>query len=414
MHYQAIVVSKSGKKKEITEAENRQEASKKIKNQNPTGIIISIREVSPPLVYSLKKIRSKVFVWGNGGASIQEKISVISQMAVMMDAGISMDKILDNIAKGSQNKRLKVIYESIAKEVDAGKSMSGAMRKHEGEFGGIVIAMTKLGENTGNMPHAYGELVKILEGIRGNISKFKKAIRSPIITLVAMMLAFVVLIMYVVPAFKEIFSKAGADLPFATKMLLFLEDLFSHYGLYIILVLSLFGYAIVYAYRRHHGFRYMIDKMFLSPKSYLINRIIFTSSMHRYMLVMSELVKSGIPIAGALTVASGMVENTYMKKKLLNINPNIAKGMSLSDALEQTELLENMLLQMIRAGESSGHLGEMLDKVAKYYDTKFQDIIDNLTTYIEPILLFFIACLVLLMALGIFMPMWDLGRALNG
>jgi type II secretory pathway component PulF len=136
--------------------------------------------------------------------------------------------------------------------------------------------------------------------------------------------------------------------------------------------------------------------------------------MHKYTLVLGELIKSGIPVSAALDTAVGMVENSYMKQKLEMVNVNIGRGVGISDSFAQTELFENMLLQMIRAGEASGQLDAMLDKVTEYYDMKFQDIIDNLSSYIEPIMMFFIAILVLLMALGIFMPMWDLGKAAKG
>ncbi|HIC78936.1 MAG TPA: type II secretion system F family protein, partial [Sulfurovum sp.] len=172
-------------------------------------------------------------------------------------------------------------------------------------------------------------------------------------------------------------------------------------------------YAGIHTYKNNKDFKYKVDKLLVHPKFYLINKIIFYSTMHKYPLVFGELVKSGIPVSEALDTAVNMVDNAYIKKKLLTVNANIARGISLSDAFEQTELFENMLLQMIRAGENSGQLDMMLGKVEGYYDSRFQDLIDNLAAYIEPIMLFFIAGLVLLMALGIFMPMWDLGKAVK-
>jgi len=170
---------------------------------------------------------------------------------------------------------------------------------------------------------------------------------------------------------------------------------------------------MMHTYKNSDDFKYKVDKLLVNPKFYLIHKIIFFATMHKYTLVFGELVKSGIPVSEALDTAVGMVDNLYIKKKLLTVNANIARGISLSDAFEQTELFENMLLQMIRAGESSGQLDMMLEKVEGYYDSRFQDLIDNLAAYIEPIMLFFIAGLVLLMALGIFMPMWDLGKAVK-
>ena len=116
----------------------------------------------------------------------------------------------------------------------------------------------------------------------------------------------------------------------------------------------------------------------------------------------------------ALETAVGMVDNLAIKEKLLTVNANIGRGMELSEAFKITGLYQNMLLQMIKAGEVGGQLDSMLEKVTQYYDMEFQDLIDNLAAYIEPVLLFFIAGLVLLMALGIFMPMWDLGKAVKG
>ena len=135
--------------------------------------------------------------------------------------------------------------------------------------------------------------------------------------------------------------------------------------------------------------------------------------MHKYTLVFGELVKAGIPLSEALSNAVEMVDNSYIKDKLLTVNANIGRGMGLAEAFEQTGLFENMLLQMIRAGETGGQLDQMLGKVTEYYDMRFQDLIDNLASYIEPIMMFFIAGLVLLMALGIFLPMWDLGQAVR-
>ena len=202
-------------------------------------------------------------------------------------------------------------------------------------------------------------------------------------------------------------------MPVPTQILLFLENILNNYGLYVLVVLVAMTYSLIYYYKNSKEFKYKIDKILINPKFYLIHKVIFFSTMHKYTLVFGELVKSGIPVSEALDTAVGMVDNSYIKEKLLTVNANIARGISLSDAFEQTELFENMLLQMIRAGETGGQLDMMLEKVTEYYDARFQDLIDNLSTYIEPIMMFFIAGLVLLMALGIFMPMWDLGKAVK-
>ena len=179
------------------------------------------------------------------------------------------------------------------------------------------------------------------------------------------------------------------------------------------IILFAFIFGVKFMYGNNKEFKYRMDKMLIHPKFYLINKAIFLSTMHKYNLVFGELVKAGIPVSEALETAVGMVDNAAIKEQLLTVNANIGRGMSLAEAFQITGLYENMLLQMIKAGESGGQLDAMLSKVTDYYDMRFQDLIDNLAAYIEPIMLFFIAALVLLMALGIFLPMWDLGKAVK-
>ena len=282
------------------------------------------------------------------------------------------------------------------------------------EFGHVAVAMTKLGERTGNISGAYHTLADMLENLRNNTAKFKKAIRTPMITMAAMGIAFTILIMVVVPKFKDIFDKFKTELPLPTQILLKLEWALSNYGILILAALIGTVVAIKYFYKNNRDFKMAMDKMMIHPKFYLINKAIFLSTMHKYNLVFGELVKSGIPVSEALDTAVGMVDNLAIKEQLLSVNANIGRGMSLAESFEITGLYENMLLQMIKAGEAGGQLDAMLEKVTQYYDMEFQSLIDNLAAYIEPILLFFIAGLVLLMALGIFMPMWDLGKAVKG
>ncbi|HHD75578.1 MAG TPA: type II secretion system F family protein [Campylobacterales bacterium] len=345
--------------------------------------------------------------------NIANKIAAIRQISVMTDAGISIHDAITEVAANTENPKLKKIYENIGADINAGKSIADSIEPYKEEFGHISIAMTNLGEKTGNIASAYAKLARILEDIRDNVKKFKKAIRTPLITLAAMAIAFTILIMAVVPKFKEMFEKFDSALPLPTQMLLFLENILNNYGLYVLAGIALIVFIFIRQYKRDEKFKYKVDKILVHPKFYLIHKIIFFSTMHKYTLVFGELVKSGIPVSEALDTAVDMVDNAYIKEKLLTVNANIARGISLSDAFEQTELFENMLLQMIRAGETGGQLDAMLGKVTEYYDSRFQDIIDNLAAYIEPIMLFFIAGLVLLMALGIFMPMWDLGKAVK-
>ncbi len=415
MRYYKVTVLERGKKRyEIVEAENRISAIRKLKQKLPSSVmVVKAEETTKPLEQTIaemfaslrKSVRSKV--------PMNDKISTIRQIAVMTDAGIAINDTLEDVAENTHNQRLKEIYTKINNDINAGNSLSNAMENYAEEFGHVALAMTKLGERTGNISEAYHKLADILENIRDNTAKFKKAIRTPLITLAAMGIAFTILIMVVVPKFKDIFAKFKTELPLPTQILLKLEWAFNNYGLLILFIIIAGIFLLKFFYRSNYDFKYRVDKLMIHPKFYLINKAVFLSTMHKYNLVFGELVRSGIPVSEALETAVGMVDNLAIKEELLNVNKNIERGMSLAEAFELTGLYENMLLQMIKAGEAGGQLDAMLAKVTQYYDMQFQDLIDNLAAYIEPIMLFFIAGLVLLMALGIFLPMWDLGKAVK-
>jgi general secretion pathway protein F/MSHA biogenesis protein MshG len=216
---------------------------------------------------------------------------------------------------------------------------------------------------------------------------------------------------YVVPKFKEIFEKLGAELPAPTKVLLFLEHAINTYGLFI-----LAGIIAVVVYHKHmyknsDEYKRKADEYYL--KIYLIGNLIFYASMSRFMLIFTELVRAGIPIADALDTAVLTIDNEQIKEKLSIVKTQVERGSNLTDAFNETGLFEGMLIQMIKAGEAGGALDAMLEKVSDYYKEKFNNIIDNLSSYIEPILIGFIAGMVLMLALGIFMPMWDMASAVK-
>lgn len=413
-YFNVTILSKGKKRIELVKATSKMAAIKIAKQNNPNEGVQKAIEVAAPMnsqvsdfVVTLKKsFEPKI--------NINNKISAIRQIAVMTDAGISIHDAINEVALNTENPKLKEIYTSMGNDINSGKSIADSIEPYKEEFGHVAIAMTKLGEQTGNIAGSYNKLANILENIRDNIKKFKKAIRTPLITLVAMAIAFTIMIMVVVPKFKAMFEKFQADLPIPTQILLWLENILNNYGLYVMGALAGSIFLLLYYYKNNQKFKYQIDKLLVHPKFYLIHKVVFFSTMHKYTLVFGELVQSGIPVSEALDTAVGMVDNAYIKEKLLTVNANISRGISLSDAFAETGLFENMLLQMIRAGEAGGQLDAMLQKVTDYYDTRFQDLIDNLASYIEPVMLFFIAGLVLLLALGIFMPMWDLGKAVKG
>lgn len=336
-------------------------------------------------------------------------IGAINQLAVMTNAGLSLNDSLIDIAKATNDPALKRILESLGGSINAGNSLSTSVKEYRYELGNLTIAMIELGEKTGQISDALTTLATMLEEIRDNVKKFKKSMAYPRNVMVAMAIAFSVLLTQVVPKFKTIFSKLGADLPLPTLILQSLSDGLVNYGVEILTIIvgsyMVFNYAIAH----YDTVKYKFHWFLLHVK--IIKGIILYATLSRFTLVFTELVRAGIPIVESLDTAISMIDNMVLKRKLLTLKTDVEKGLSLNEAFQGTGLFENMIIQMVTAGETGGQLDAMLGKVSDYYKMKFDTIIDTLQDAIEPIMLFIIAAMVILLALGIFMPMWGIADA---
>jgi general secretion pathway protein F len=410
MSYFEVTVQAKGKKlKHGVHADSKEEALQ-IAKVKYRGIVIRAVPATIPFEEQLQQ------TWKNIKESVVKKkitqdalIAAVTQLAVMTNAGLSIHDSLSDIADSTADEKLKEILGNIAENIDSGRSLADAAEEYRYEFGNLTIAMIQLGEQTGNLSEALYTLAEMLEEVRNNIKKFKKAMAYPRNVMVAMAIAFSILLTYVVPKFERIFNKLGADLPIPTLILMTLSDFLRNYGLEIILGVIIFVFVFKYLVKNSDNFRYKYHQFILKTK--IIKDIAFYSTISRFMLVFTELIRAGIPIAEALDTTIEMVDNMVLQRKLQTVRNDISKGMSLVEAFERTGLLENMILQMVKAGEAGGQLDTMLGKVSDYYKMKFDAVIDTLQEAIEPIMLFIIAAMVILLALGIFMPMWDIGNA---
>jgi len=329
----------------------------------------------------------------------------------MTNAGISIHDSLSEIALATDDQALKHVFTKLADDINSGHSLSNSMENFRFELGNLTIAMVQLGEKTGNLDEALYALANMLEEIRSNFIKFKKAMAYPRNVMIAMAIAFTILISFVVPKFKSIFEQLNTELPLPTQILLTLEHLFNNYGPYVLIALFLAFMAFKYLINNYKHIRFAWHQFLL--KTYLIKNIIKFSTLSRFTLVFSELVRAGIPIAEALETSISMIDNLPLKQKLSSVRLTVEKGGTLNTGLLETKLFENMIIQMVRAGEDSGTLDAMMQKVAEYYKMRFDAIIDGLSDAIEPIMLVIIASMVILLALGIFLPIWGLGSAVG-
>jgi len=411
-YFIATVLTKGKREENGLYAEDRKEAMNYAKLKY-SGIIIKVVEGKEPLEDQFKRFKNDLLKNFKKKKIKQDSlIAAIRQLAVMTNAGISIHDSIKEIAEATDDEALDRVFSKLADDINSGHSLSASMQTFRYELGNLTIAMVQLGEKTGNLDESLYSLADMLEEIRANIIKFKKAMAYPRNVMIAMAVAFSILLSYVVPQFKDIFDQLGANLPLPTIILLTLSDLLVNYGAYVVALITATYLTINYMITNNIQIRFKWHQILL--RTMLLKNIIKFSTLNRFTLVFSELVRAGIPIAEALDTSIDMIDNLPLKQKLLSVRLTVEKGGTLNKGLQETDLFENMIIQMVRAGEDSGTLDAMIKKVAEYYKMRFDAIIDGLSEAIEPIMLFIIAAMVILLALGIFLPMWDMGNAVQG
>jgi general secretion pathway protein F len=341
----------------------------------------------------------------------KDLLPAIGQIAVMANAGISFTQTLTEVINSSEDPKIKDIFTSSLIDINAGLSFSDALRKRESEVGKLFVTMVELGEKTGQLAESMTTLGLIVEEVVQNKEKIKKALRYPIITLSAISIAFVVLMLLVVPKFEKIFEKFKADLPWPTKFLIGSEKFLTSYGLLMLVCIVMAVSGLKYLHRTNKKFKYFFDKSLL--KFWLVGEVVRLGLLSRFTLVFKELNHAGLPIIEALSISISGIENDYMRSKFITAISSIQRGLSFTAAIKEVGMYDSMAIQMISAGEQGGALTQMLEKISEYYKQRFQAKVDGLSSAIEPILMALTAGIVLLLALGIFMPLWDMSKTIQ-
>jgi len=377
------------------------------------GVFVEIKEIKEPSNVKLDRLKSAIKDKLRAKKiPLEPYIATLRHISTMLNAGLPITICLEDVIKTTEHKRLLEIYEHILKEVESGISLSAAFERYESEVGTISVALLDLGEKTGTLDESIEKLADILQEVHDNRMKLKKATRYPIIVIVAMAIAFSFVITLVVPQFQAMFEEYHTELPFPTLLLLWIENAITNYGVFVLLGMMLISFGLSMLYKRSEKFKLGFDKYML--KVYIVGQVIYLSMIGRFIFVFDRLSTSGVPIIDSLKTAIGIVENEYLKRQLNKIIEAIEEGRSLKDGFENTKQFESMTLQMISAGESSGSLSAMLDKISDIYRKKYAYLVDNVATMIEPLLIAAIAGFVLLLALGIFLPMWSIAEAVGG
>jgi len=411
-YFEIEYISKGEKNKIIIPSQNKIDAINSFKSKS-MGVFVNLEEVSEPFSVKYDVLKNKLKEkFRAKNIPLEPYIASLRQISTMLNAGLPITTCLEDVVKTTEHKRLKEIFKIVLEEVESGLNLSDAFKRFEKEIGAISIALFDLGEKTGTLDESIEKLADILQEVHNNRMKLKKATRYPTVVIFVMIVAFSFVITLVVPQFQSMFEEYNANLPFPTLLLLWIENAIRQYGLFVFMGAVLLSFGLSYFYKKSEKFKLLFDKYML--KVYIVGRVIYLSMIGRFIYVFDRLSSSGVPILESLKTAIDIVENSYLKEKLSKVIDAIEEGKSITTGFEDTNQFESMVIQMISAGESSGSLSNMLDKISGIYRKKYAYLIDNVATMIEPLLIASIAGFVLLLALGIFLPMWSIAEAVGG
>jgi type IV pilus assembly protein PilC len=329
------------------------------------------------------------------------------QFRSMMQAGIPIIRLLLVLENQTQNETLKRVIVAISSDIKAGLSLHDAMRKHPAVFSPLYLSMINAGEISGAIPDVLNRLIDIIEHEAKIKSDIKSALQYPIIVVCALVIAFFVLLTFVIPKFASIFAKAGIDLPWPTKLAMFLYQGLSNYW-YILLTLvvgSIIGLSMFF--KTPPG-RYARDAFLL--KLPLFGSLFQKAAMSRFASIFAILQSSGVPVIKTMEVLSGTIDNAAISREFERVSERIKEGKGISGPLGSAKYFTPMVVDMVAIGEESGNIEEMMRQVAIHYDDEVAYAVKGLADAIGPILMVGLAVVVGFFAMAIFMPMWDLTK----
>jgi len=341
------------------------------------------------------------------GVSMQELILFTKQFRTMFLAGVPIMRLLEVLEVQVMNPKLKQIVTEITQDVREGSPLSDALAKHPKTFNTLYRSMIKAGEASGTIPEVLQRLIYILEHEHKIRSDIKSALQYPIIVVAALGIAFFVLLNYVIPRFVGIFSRVGVDLPWPTKVSLFLHHLLTDYWFFSLALLITVIAGASYYLKTEQG-RFVRDSFFLRVP--LLGPLFMKAAMSRFASIFSILQASGVPVMNSLQILSGTIGNTAIAREFDKVRDRVEEGRGISGPLSTARYFTPMVIQMVAIGEESGQLDEMLQAVSVHYDDEVAFAVKRLSDAIGPILVVGLAFVVGFFALAVFLPMWDLTK----
>jgi type II secretory pathway component PulF len=344
---------------------------------------------------------------GLNKVKIGELILFTKQFRSMMQAGVPILRLFQVLENQCQNKALKDAVVAICRDIKAGSTLHEAMKQHPELFSPLYLSMINAGEVSGTVPAILERLIAIIEHEAKIKSDIKSALQYPIMVLIALAIAFFVLLTLVIPKFAAIFSKSGIEMPMPTKIAMALYQGLADYWLILIggTIILIFGLR---SYIKTEQGRYMLDAFFL--KIPLFGPLFQKAAMSRFASIFAILQASGVAVMQALTILTDTIGNKAISVEIEKVRQRVQEGQGISGPLRAAKYFTPMLVDMVAIGEESGNIDEMLSQISIHYDDEVAYAVKSLSDMIGPILMVGLAAVVGFFALAIFLPMWDMTK----
>ncbi len=341
---------------------------------------------------------------------IDELIIFARQMNSLMKAGVPMIQALRGLASSTRNPTLQDALSEVISNLEGGLTLASSMQARTDVFDDLFMSMVHVGENTGQLDTAFKQLAEYLEMERETKKRIGQATRYPTMVLAAISIAIVVINIFVIPAFADFFRKFDAELPWQTQFLMATSDFFVNNGILLAVASVALAFGAYRYFQTERG-AYNWDRFKL--KAPIIGSVFERISLGRFARTFAMTYRTGVPILQALAVVARATNNLYIAEFVNNMRAQIERGETLTRTAAQSGMFTPLVLQMFAVGEETGALDSLMDQVADFYEQETDYDLKRLSEAIEPILIVIMGAMVLVVALGVFLPMWDLASAMR-
>ncbi len=363
------------------------------------------------LVVSIQENVGKKGKTSGGKVPLQDLVIFTRQLATMIDAGLAMVQSLQALADQTSNKVMRDVIKDICSRVESGDSFSEALVKHPKVFNKLFICMVGAGEKGGLLAEILGRLATYLENASRLRRKVKSSMMYPIVVTVVAIGITIFLLVKVVPVFGGIFTSFGGKLPAPTQFLINFSDFVKHYLILILLGGGGAVYGWLYFIKTKSGREFWDSRRIKLP---IFGHIAHKICLARFTRTFASLIRSGVPILEVLGIVSNTVGNVVMEKAIRVASSDIERGESISNALAKHPVFPSMIIRMITAGEQTGKIDSMLERISDFLDEEIETILSGLTALIEPILIVFLGVVVGGIVICMFLPIFKLSDLVSG